>query len=81
MKPIKKYRTIIKYETSNPLVKQVSVRRLMTELNLSQDRIYRLLAADQIVIDNYNQVIVNNTRGLNKYCTTIQMLKIEIKQK
>lgn len=74
-----KFRTIVKTESTNPIVRQLSVRRLATELHLKTDRVLQLLERDQIQIDQYNQVQISNTRGPKRYMTKTSYIKIELK--
>lgn len=54
---------------SNPLTRDWSVTRLMSELSLSKARITYLLDMDQIYLDDFNQVLVREQRGPGCYFT------------
>jgi hypothetical protein len=74
-----KYRTIVTEKSTNPIVKIMSVTRLCFELDLPKERILTLLANDQIMIDNYGQVISRVTRNVGRYQTVRKIIRVKTK--
>jgi hypothetical protein len=58
--------------STNPLVRRISVRRLASLFDLSEDRIFSLLARDAIHEDFGGDFIIDESRAKQSYKTLIK---------
>lgn len=72
------YRIIVKYSSNNPILdlEEVSIVRLMSNLNLSEKRIIELVERDYIWIDSFSCINIRKTRGSNYYPVTKTIYRV-----